>query len=302
MTSSHEGTPEAGTNYSFFDPLEPGYQLVSEVQRVCDYDYYDTGDPKRAAGCGGIYYRRISISPSSLVHNERTHCKCSQEWLDINRDKEEREKRQREVALLNKKITQLFGPWNLLNDEVHAHMSLKSYHVENESQHQAMRYLMTYEYCPEGICLYGYPGRGKTHLAIGLARKLRSEGCTVLAIKSIDLLNRIKKTYDKRDDAEEIEIMNTLKRVDVLVIDDIGQEKGTEWVQAKFYEVIDTRHKRRPTIFTTNLGEEEMEKKLNGGLVSRIMGVGKSFYIKGEDRRTNPGLDIWSDVGREVAR
>jgi DNA replication protein DnaC len=174
---------------------------------------------------------------------------------------------------------------NLLYDESHKHMTLESFRPGNPSQAEALVALKGFEVGKDGICLYGDSGRGKTHLALGVAHQATKKGHIVLAIKSIDLLNRIKRTYDKKDDASEADIMFALKNVDLLVIDEVGIEKTTEWVTAKFYEVIDSRHKRRSTIFTTNFTGNQLKEKEGMALVSRMWGTGMRFEIQGKDWR-----------------
>lgn len=297
MQAQAELSRTEGNHALFFPPLPPGWSLVREMECICDYDFYSTGDPERANGCGGTYYRRISISATGIVHNERSKCLCAEKHLNNSWNNTADELRREQCEAVKRDISRLFTGRNLLEDEVHQHMTLGNFIVENPTQKKALLFLTKFRPGKDGVCLYGGPGRGKTHLAVGLARKLETDGYTCLAIKSIDLLNRIKKTY-QREDRDEVEIINALKKVEILVIDDIGTERPTGWVLEKLYEIIDYRTSRKSTIFTTNLSGAQMEKKLGTALVSRIYGVGSQLEVDGPDRRVK--ADLWSDLGTEV--
>lgn len=283
----------------YFNNLPPGWQIVREVDCICDYDYYNTGEGNRANGCGGVYYRRISISQSGMVHNERTKCKCVEEYSHIERQQNAIKTQADFIYRINSDIDRLFKGRNLVEDDIHSKMSLNNFSAEHPTQKAALDKVSNFRAGTTGLCFYGPAGRGKTHLAVALAKKLKNEGKTCLAIKSIDLLNRIKKTYN-RDDVDEVEVMGILKNIDVLVIDDIGTERPTGWVLEKLYEIIDYRTRRKTTIFTTNLGGEELIKKLGEALVSRIYGVGEQVEVDGKDRRVVQ--DTWLDYGTEVKR
>jgi DNA replication protein DnaC len=280
----------------FFPPLPPGWSLVREMECICDYDFFDTGLPERSAGCGGLYYRRICISPSGMVHNERTKCRCLEDYEYIARRDEAEQKLQKQREWLRYSIRSAFSGINLLTDKAHAHMKLEKYIPDHPIQKKALDYCLKYQPSAKGICLWGGPGRGKTHLAVGLARKLYGQGYTCLAIKSVDLLNRIKKSYNQ-ESIDESDIIKILKQVEVLIIDDIGIEQKTDWAIVKLYEVIDYRTNRYSTILTTNLSEENVPDEYKP-MLSRIYGIGEPVEVHGADRRVQ--TDMWSDLGTEV--
>lgn len=281
----------------FFPPLPFGSDLIAEYECICDYDFYDTGEESRKDGCGGTYYRRIYVSPSGIVHNERTPCKCVLEYQEKMRETELKKKKEQERSLLAEKIQKLFSGWDMLLDEAYSHMRFEKFKPETESQEKTFSWLK--KWTPENgsFCLSGLPGRGKTHLALAAARKAKYMQYTVLSIKSINLLNRLRRCYSSSNEELEIEVMDVLKRVEVLVIDDIGTEKPTGWVLEKLYEIIDSRHGKSSltTIFTTNLDGEEMQRKLGAALTSRIYGTGKLFTVEGRDHRIQ--YNPWADLG-----
>jgi len=258
-----------------FEDLPPGYtQLGTYNEMVCD-------DPD----CMGIYYQRGYITPGGWAIIERTPCKCQLEKHKKANAAWHFDQARTRRANLMYQGQQYFGGYDLLSDSAYNRMAFDNYKPTNESQQEALDKLKTFTVGRDSICLYGDSGVGKTHLALSVARKARFENMSVLAVKAIDMLTRLKRTYDRKDDETEINIMRLLKDVDLLVIDDIGQEKTTEWVRSKFYEVIDYRHGRRSTIYTTNLSSGETERKEGQALVSRIWGAEICLRIKGRDYR-----------------
>lgn len=257
-----------------FDPLPDGYVPLGGVdEMICDEE------------CGGIYYQRGYTTPDRLCVIERTPCSCMIPRLQQRESNWQVDQmRTRRVNLLYS-AEKLFGGYDLLLDQAYNRMAFDNYKPETASQKKALETLKEFKPGQESICLYGAAGRGKTHLALAVARKAKQDGKAVLAVKAIDLLTRLKRTYDRKDDDTEIGIMQLLRNVDVLVIDDIGQEKTTEWVRAKFYEVIDYRSRRRTTIYTTNLTSGETERKEGQALVSRIWGAEICLQIDGRDYR-----------------
>jgi len=251
-------------------------------EMICDYDHYNTGDEDRAKGCGGIYYQRGYVTPDGWAIIERTPCRCMLAIMQQREDGKALKDLQDRREYTSRLAAHYFGDYDMMRDEMYNSYALQNYKPANQAQADALAKVKQFTVGRESICLLGDAGRGKTHLALGAARLAREKGNSVLALKTIDLLTRIKRTYEKKDDTAEVAIMRVLKNVDLLVIDDIGVEKTTEWVLAKLYEVIDYRHGRKSTIFTTNLTGKQMKEKEGMALVSRIWGSELRIEIEGD--------------------
>lgn len=115
-----------------------------------------------------------------------------------------------------------------------------------------------------GLFFVGTKGTGKTHLAAAIANKLMADGTPVLFATMINLLGKIKATFDKeRTTANEAELMRLYKRIDLLIIDDMGKEPPTNWGLAKMYEIINDRYEDyKPIIVTSNYTADELVKRL----------------------------------------
>ena len=118
-----------------------------------------------------------------------------------------------------------------------------------------------------GLFITGSYGTGKTHLAAAIANELMGRGIPVICMTMIDLLTKIKSTFDTagRNDAGETEesIMRIYEKVPLLIIDDIGSEQPTEWGIAKIYAIVNARYEAyMPVIVTTNYGGAELVDRM----------------------------------------
>lgn len=163
----------------------------------------------------------------------------------------------------------------------------------------------------KGLFLTGNVGTGKTHLVVAIidyiARMFKGRfkdvtyregiinrvisGAVIYRITfttAIDMLSKIKFSFNRKykEDKTTEEIIEKFKDCELLIIDDLGPEKATEWVQEIFYSIIDYRYRElKPTIITTNLTDIEIKEKLSERLISRIYEMCKGVKFKGKDYR-----------------
>lgn len=120
-----------------------------------------------------------------------------------------------------------------------------------------------------GLLLMGEAGTGKTMLSFAVANQLIAELNTVMAVSQGSLIQKIKE-ISSFGTAEEVGFYNAIRDVDLLIIDDLGVEKKSEWGLSKIYEVIDTRYRaNKPIIITTNLNQQGLKDYLNYDGVDR---------------------------------
>lgn len=118
-----------------------------------------------------------------------------------------------------------------------------------------------------GLFITGSYGTGKTHLAAAIANELMSRNIPVICMTMIDLLTKIKSTFDMAGKSNSTEteesIMRIYETVPLLIIDDIGSEQPTEWGSAKIYAIINARYEAyMPVIVTTNYGGAELAERM----------------------------------------
>jgi DNA replication protein DnaC len=125
---------------------------------------------------------------------------------------------------------------------------------------QARNFVRTYPVDTDGkgLLLVGTVGLGKTHLAVGILQALIAErGAKGLFCDYRDLLKQIQDSYG-RNDLSEREILKPVFQAEVLVIDELGAAKPTEWVWDTVQHILNTRYNdRKTTIITTNYQNEE---------------------------------------------
>jgi DNA replication protein DnaC len=119
-----------------------------------------------------------------------------------------------------------------------------------------------------GLLLTGSIGVGKTHLAVGILQALVTErGATGLFYDYRELLKQVQNSYNRQVQATELEILRPVFEAEVLVLDELGASKPTDWVWDTVAHILNTRYNdRRTTIITTNYA--------NAGPVGSLLELG----------------------------
>src|SRR5215468_3811575 len=122
----------------------------------------------------------------------------------------------------------------------------------------AGRFVEEYPLERNGLLFIGPIGTGKTHLAVGIVQELvRSKGVHCLFCDYRELLKEIQNSYNPSVQATELEILRPVFEADVLVLDELGAVKPTEWVWDTVSHILNSRYNdKRTTIITTNFSDQ----------------------------------------------
>ena len=116
----------------------------------------------------------------------------------------------------------------------------------------------------KGLILVGNNGVGKTHIACSIANKLIENGIPVIYGTLINLLAELRNSYDTDNNISEIEIIKLYENVGLLIIDDLGKEKPSEWGLEKLFTIINSRYENNlPVIITTNYNQNSLVERLS---------------------------------------
>lgn len=140
-----------------------------------------------------------------------------------------------------------------------AKAELTTYKPDTDSQRDALRlakkFVDGFPAEQKGLVFHGPPGVGKTHLAVAMLKAtIRDKGARGYFFQTTELLRLVRETYNRSVDETEMEVLRPVLEADVLVLDDLGVEKTSEWVHETLGLVINARYNsRRATIITSNL-------------------------------------------------
>ena len=178
------------------------------------------------------------------------------------------------------------------------HCTFENFTAYNEQLEKAQRYASQlaerFPVVEKGLFLQGPPGVGKTHLAVAVLRQvIRTRGARGIFYDTRDLLRVIRSTYDPVNRTQEMDVLRPVMTADLLVLDDLGAEKTSEWVEETLNLIVNTRYsEKRTTIFTSNYDDnpditdpDSLLFRIGFRMHSRLHEMCEFLYLDGADYR-----------------
>lgn len=121
------------------------------------------------------------------------------------------------------------------------------------------------------LVFIGRPGTGKTHLAVGIGLSAMEAGYSVLFLTVMRAIRRVKDTWGKGGDEKESAAMAALVEPDLLILDEVGIQFGSETEKLILFDLLNERYERRkPCILLSNLTLDEVSAYLGERILDRL--------------------------------
>lgn len=210
--------------------------------------------------CNGVGFVRIDVPLGHILFGKAIPCAC---------------KRSAHARARGERLRRMSG----LSDAELAGFTFEAFdprlcRPQSEQVRQAMAEIkqqcVEYARDPRGwLVLIGDVGSGKTHLAAAIARYSIHHDRPAYMATMPRLLNMLRAGYNDAVTFDQRAQM--LEEVELLVIDDLGAEKPTEWAVEQLYSIINARyHTRRPMVITSNMDLERADGAIDARVLSRL--------------------------------
>lgn len=137
-----------------------------------------------------------------------------------------------------------------------------------------------------GLLFYGKPGTGKTHLAVGIALEFIENNLSVIYTRAGAIVREVKESWGRKATQTESQIYEKYARPDLLIIDEIGRQFGTDTERMILFEVINARYEqRKPVLAVTNLDGANLAECLGAATLDRLRECGTSVCFDWESMR-----------------
>ena len=207
-----------------------------------------------------------------------TMCECLQELC--------RQEQKKELTLLSGG-KENFSQFRLeyYSDEVNPRLGISPRAVMERTLRTCRAYAAEFDMGSESLLFSGNTGLGKTFLSACIARSVADRGYSVVYETASRMFTQMERARFSGDEDARRET-EKYTQCDLMIIDDLGTEMGGQFTTAALYSIINDRMmSKKPTIISTNLNSEDLEKRYSAQIASRLLGSYQRVAFVGEDIR-----------------
>ena len=156
--------------------------------------------------------------------------------------------------------------------------TLDSYRADGDGQQKALTFAREYARQFDDVLrtgrsavFVGKPGTGKTHLAVGIALDVLAKGHTALFSTTYAAIRRVKATWSRDAEETEQQAIDALVAPDLLILDEVGVQFGSETEKLILFDILNTRYENRlPVLLLSNLPTSEVMAYLGQRIADRL--------------------------------
>lgn len=255
-------------------------------------------------GEDGLYYcgncksaKQVRVNFLGIEKTPFCMCKCEKEKYRAEEERKKQEEYKKEIAVKRNIAFPDCNDKTLPENDMRNWTFATDNFKRPELTNAAKRYVENFETFKmqgKGLLLYGTVGTGKSYMSACIANALIDRGYDVL----VTTFNRIERTAFSMSDKQVY--YDRLNSNDLLVIDDLGTERDSAYMQEIVFNVIDTRSRANlPLIVTSNLTNEEFKNPTginNQRIYSRILEMCHPIKVIGEDQRKNKAVQNFGEM------
>ena len=238
----------------------------------------------------GLDYLYVNISPEFIEYERCTCEKSINYWKEIDMKDQEQKKRQHYKEIINQFYSQNYiskrlKEYKFDNFKV-TDINKKEVEIAKDYTNKCINNKLE-----NGLIITGNSGVGKTHLAASISNELIEKDILVLMGRLTSLLDMIKETF-KDNSKSENELIDLFSNLDMIVIDDLGTEKISQWALDKLYTIIENRNENKlPIIITTRFDRQSLlnrfyqsnDKDLSNAIIQKLYQMCYGIELKRYD-------------------
>lgn len=273
-----------------------------------------TPSPQKCKYCGKtLYHEGVKWKNSSIIQwsSYPMDCDCSEFQAEKKRKSAEAYEKHMKLACINeirrnsglckREIDRTFSNF-ITNDSNREAKKIAYQYSSNFTKKILEENTLQSPNVKSSLFIEGKVGRGKSHLASAICNQLIEDQVKVVFTTITSLLQRVRETFSSSSNSEysfESEVIEKYVSCDLLVIDDFGKEKASEWSVSKIFEIINRRYENyKPIVITSNYALDSIENRLipanssdnttARAIVDRLYEICYVIRLTGDSFRKNP--------------